>query len=203
MAWKLHHKVPGTLQSLRPLRQAREHRAGHSTAPNGAGREALFSQTPGWLLVPLVSPHQEAVPWFTAPELPLGSCQRRDQEPTTYSIFCFDNGDRRKGCPTQKPQDKTCSLFMFLPQLLKESLWPEPRRRKEQTNAPPQGRTSPRWCSCSGWRARTPRRCQGSPCWSTCPLGAQVSTSTGAVKEKGEPHECQMCNCGADGRAPH
>lgn len=107
-------------------------------------------------------------------------------------LSCFDNGDRRKGCPTQKPQEKTCSLFMFLPQLLKGSLQPEPRRRKEQTNAPPQGRTSPRWCSCSGWRARTPRRCRGSPCWSTCPLDAQVSTSTGAVKRR-ESHTNAKC----------
>lgn len=51
-------------------------------------------------------------------------------------------------------------------------------------NWPPQEQTSPRLCSCIWWRAHTPQRCQGTPCWSTCRLDEPVSRSTvGKVSE--------------------
>lgn len=93
---------------------------------------------------------------------------------------------------------KWAVLFTFLPLLLKgKTVWGQSHRKRESRQTiPPRGRASPRWCSCSGWHARTPQRCQGSPCWSTCPSGAQVSMNTGVVRKEEDIHtERTMLNC--------
>lgn len=102
---------------------------------------------------------------------------------------------------------------MFLPLLCKgKTVSGQSQRRKRKQSTPPPGRTSPRWCSCSGWHVHTPRRCQGSPCWSTCPLGVQVSTNTGVVKKRGDKKkkkrgdshtECEVLNCWSDSQDHH
>lgn len=132
------------------------------------------------------------------PRLPQGSVHAETGNSQPILLSVLTTVTDAKGRPTQIQWHQISSSFMFLPLLCKgKTVSGQSQRRKRKQSTPPPGRTSPRWCSCSGWHVHTPRRCQGSPCWSTCPLGVQVSTNTGVVKKRGDKKKKK------EGRQPH